>query len=145
MQPDIKFLDLPSFAPDKVDLENWLIECSALYKVIINEFYVNFVGADALLKINQAHLSHDTHTDIITFSYEAPPTLSAEVFISLPMLKDNASQYDVSPENEALRLISHGFLHAMGYRDKTKNDKDTMTQEENVCLSMFHVKHQGHV
>ena len=145
MTPTIKFFDLPDFAQEATDLKRWLVACSDHYQVSINELYFNFVSAETLLSLNQTHLSHDTHTDILTFSYALEPSLSAEIFISLPMLVENASLYDVSPGNELLRLISHGFLHAVGYTDLSKNEKIKMTQEENNCLSLFHVKHSDHV
>lgn len=145
MTQTIKFFDLPDFAHDTADLQKWLVACSDHYHVSIHELYFNFVSADTLLRLNQKHLSHDTHTDILTFSYATAPSLSAEVFISLPMLLENATSFGVSPGNELLRLISHGFLHAVGFTDISKNEKTKMTQEENICLSMFHVKHPTHV
>ena len=105
----------------------------------------NFVSKEEMLVLNQKHLNHDTHTDIITFSYTSAPVISAEIYISTEQCRENASLNNTTVENELLRLISHGFLHAVGYNDKTKAEKLHMTAEENRCINMFHVKHKAHV
>lgn len=94
--------------------------------------------------MNQDYLDHNTHTDIITFSYHTMP-LEAEVFISSPRMIENAKEFRQTIENEMIRLISHGFLHAIGYHDKTKEEKSIMTQEEDRCIKMFHVKQMKNV
>ena len=105
----------------------------------------NFVSKEEMLVLNQKHLNHDTHTDIITFSYTSAPVISAEIYISTEQCRENASLNNTTTENELLRLISHGFLHAVGYKDKTEAEKHQMTAEENHCIDMFHVKQQTHV
>ena len=53
--------------------------------------------------------------------------------------------FSKTTENELLRLISHGFLHAIGYNDKEAKEKDQMRKEEDRCIKMFHVKQQSNV
>ena len=52
----------------------------------------------------------------------------------------NAEENTQTIENETLRLISHGFLHTLGFSDKKQDQKILMTEQEDFCLSMFHVK-----
>ncbi len=145
MNSDIKFFELPDFSITESDLCKWLFECAGTYGVTINQLYFNFVSPQALLDLNQTHLDHDTDTDIITFSYTSSPDLSAEIYISTEMMIKNAKEFNVSPDNELLRLLSHGFLHSIGYTDKTTNDKQLMTTQEDHCISLFHVKQSNHV
>ena len=145
MNSDIKFFELPDFSITESDLCKWLFKCAGSYGVTINQLYFNFVSPQALLDLNQTHLDHDTDTDIITFSYTSSPDLSAEIYISTEMMIKNAKEFNVSPENELLRLLSHGFLHTIGYSDKTTKDKYLMTTQEDHCISLFHVKQSNHV
>lgn len=95
--------------------------------------------------MNQNYLKHDTHTDIITFSYVAIPSVEAEIFISIDRMRENATLHSESVENEMLRLLSHGFLHCVGYNDGTEEEKLIMKEEENRCINMFHVKQEKNV
>ena len=49
-----------------------------------------FVTDDGLLKVNQDFLKHDYYTDIITFDYVKGKTISADIFVSLPRISENA-------------------------------------------------------
>ena len=141
----IVFKYAPKELPSKDSLLSWLTLCAKYYKVELSEVMYNFVSKEEMLVLNQKHLNHDTHTDIITFSYTSFPVISAEIYISTEQCRENASLNHTTTENELLRLISHGFLHAVGYNDKTEAEKHQMTAEENRCIDMFHVKHQTHV
>ena len=55
-------------------------------------------------------------------------------------LKENAALFQVDFNNELLRVMSHGLLHLMGYKDKSEEDSVLMRQKENECINMFHVE-----
>ena len=80
--------------------------------------------------LNVDFLNHDNHTDILTFDYSEEKNLIAEVYISLPMMIENAKKYNQSVDNECFRLVSHGLFHCLGYKDKTPNEKDAMSKME---------------
>ena len=100
----------------------------------------NFIGVDRMIEINKEFLDHDYATDIITFDYTTTKLISAEIFISIDTLKENAAKNKQSVENETVRLVFHGALHCLGYKDKTKADKQIMRQKEDQSINMFHVK-----
>lgn len=126
-------------------LMEWLEDCADNYQVTIQQLYYSFVSKERMLELNQTHLDHDTHTDIITFNYGDNKNITAEIYISIFQCQENALKFNVSAENETLRLISHGFLHCIGYNDKTEEENEQMREEENHCIKMFHVKHNKHV
>ena len=88
-----------------------------------------------MLELNQTHLDHDTHTDIITFDYGDSTSISAEIYISTDQCEENAQIFNVSIENETLRLISHGFLHCIGYNDKNEEEKNQMRNKKIIVLN----------
>ena len=89
----------------------------------IDRLEYNFVDSKKMYSLNKDFLNHDTDTDIITFDYSESKTIIAEVFISSEMMIKNASANMQSIENESFRLLSHGLLHCMGYKDNTLEEK----------------------
>ena len=109
--------------------------------VVIKRLDINFITEDEMLKLNQKHLKHDNHTDILTFCYSDLPIIESEIFISFDRAKENAKTHSETIENETLRLISHGLLHNFGMKDSTKAMREAMVKEENDLMRKFHVKH----
>jgi len=92
---------------------------------------------DYLHKINQEYLKHDTFTDIITFDYCENDVVSGDIFISIERVKENAIKFNQNIENELFRIIIHGVLHLLGYKDKSPNDKKIMTDKEDFYLTLY--------
>ena len=99
--------------------------------------YINFIACsdNYLLEINQDYLKHDYYTDVITFDY-SETEIASDVFMSIDRIEDNAKQNKVSKLNECYRILIHGVLHLVGYKDKTPEDKAVMTQKEDYYLSL---------
>lgn len=96
-----------------------------------------FCSDPYLLEINKQYLAHDYFTDIITFeSSEEKGIVSADIFISVDRAKENAKEYKVSLETEIGRLIIHGLLHLVGYKDGTDDEKLIMRKKEDYYLSL---------
>jgi probable rRNA maturation factor len=119
-------------------LRAFLIEKSSKYSTQTLDIDYIFVSDEFLLDINRKHLSHDYYTDIITFNNSNKhDLLSAEIYISVQRVRENAIYYNVSFSHELLRVIFHGMLHLLGYDDTTKEAKGHMTEMENLWLSSF--------
>ncbi|MBN09443.1 MAG: rRNA maturation RNase YbeY [Flavobacteriaceae bacterium] len=135
----IELYNLPiSLNSDKI--KDTLYSASKAHKVSIDKLTFSFVKDHQMLILNKRFLNHNTYTDIITFSYESKPYILAEVFISIDQCIQNAKKFSQSIDNETLRLISHGFLHAIGFSDKSTSEIHSMRKEENKIIKMFHVK-----
>ncbi len=99
---------------------------------------VNYIACsdDYLLKMNVDYLKHHTLTDIITFdNSEKEGKIIGDIFISIDRVNENASKFKVKPNAELCRVIIHGTLHLMGYKDKSTKDKTLMTQKEDFYLA----------
>ena len=88
-----------------------------------------------LHKLNVQFLNHDTLTDIISFDNSLGKQIHGEIYISIERVKENASTYRVAFLEELHRVIIHGVLHFCGYKDKSKQEQDTMTRMENKALN----------
>ena len=93
---------------------------------------INYIFCDDsyLNKINQEFLNHDTFTDIISFDYTLGKEVGGDIFISIERVLENAEKFNEVFENELYRVMIHGVLHFMGYKDKTKKEKTLMRTKE---------------
>ena len=136
----IKFIDLDFVEISKPKLKILLRKVASEKQHIINRVEYNFINANKIKEINKEFLDHDEITDIITFDYTEGSKISAEVFISKEALLNNAAENRQSAEDETVRLVLHGLLHCLGYKDKTKSEKEIMRGKEEEGIKMFHVK-----
>ena len=90
---------------------------------------------EELLAINIKHLQHDYYTDIITFDYSKGTKISGELFISIDRVKDNAAALGVAIEVELGRVIAHGLLHLLGFKDKSDEEVVEMRMKEDEVLA----------
>jgi len=129
------------------NLSNEALFSSWITAVITSEAYdegeINYIFCDDayLHQINLEYLNHDTLTDIISFDYTEGSLVSGDIFISIERVKENASDFKVSFDDELLRVMAHGVLHYCGYKDKSTSDEQIMRSKEDEKIQMFHVKH----
>jgi len=101
---------------------------------------LNFIlcSDEYLLRINQEYLNHDTYTDVITFDHsEALKMIAGDIFISIERIQENAKTFGHTTQQELCRVMIHGTLHLLGYKDKGKAAKTLMTQKEDQYLAML--------
>ncbi|MGX9986622.1 rRNA maturation RNase YbeY [Soonwooa purpurea] len=97
---------------------------------------------DYLLKINQDFLQHDYYTDIITFDKVRGKTINADIFVSLQRVTDNAELMKKSKDEELRRVLAHGLLHLVGFKDKSEDEQKTMRSKEDFYLALYNEKYQ---
>jgi rRNA maturation RNase YbeY len=96
-----------------------------------------FCSDKDLLKINLEFLKHDYLTDIITFDLSESREITAEIYISIDRVKENARDLSLPFQEELHRVIFHGALHLCGYRDKSKKEQLLMRKKENRYLKDY--------
>lgn len=125
--------------PESVDTDykQWLEDLILSEGKKLGEINYIFCDDEYLLKINQDYLQHDYYTDIITFDYVKGKTISAEIFVSLQRISDNASTLSREYEDELRRVLAHGILHLIGYKDKTEEEEKEMRRMEDLYLAKY--------
>ena len=108
---------------------------------VLDTLSLVFCSDDYLHSINVQYLNHDTFTDIITFDYSTiSSSVNGELYISYQRVIENAANVKTSINKELHRVIFHGLLHLLGYKDKLKKDIDTMRLKEEYYLIMYFSK-----
>ena len=95
-----------------------------------------FCDDDYLIDINVKHLNHNTLTDIISFDYSLGKVVSGDIYISVERVKENAGDRNIEFSDELHRIMVHGVLHFIGYKDKEESDKSMMRKKEDYYLSL---------
>jgi rRNA maturation RNase YbeY len=127
----------PFAIKNKTQIREWLTKIIRKHKKTVGEINIIFCGDEYLLKLNEQYLNHDTLTDIITFDFVEGKIISGDIFISVDRMKENAKLFHVEQSTEMQRLIVHGVLHLLGYKDKTTKDKKIMTTQEETALAWW--------
>lgn len=122
------------------DYEQWIDAVIESEEKEPGEINYIFCDDEYLHNINMQYLNHDTLTDIISFDYCIGDLISGDIFISIERVQDNAKEYEVSFNEELLRVLAHGVLHYCGYKDKTENEALLMRTKEQEKIDMFHVE-----
>ena len=96
-----------------------------------------FCKDDYLLEKNIQFLNHNTLTDVITFDYCKGKLVNGDILISTERVHENSKIYKVNYLTELHRVMVHGLLHLLGYKDKNEKDEKTMRKKENYYLNKF--------
>ena len=130
--------DIPTRLKNTTTLKHFIE--SIFKKEMQNLDSINYIFCSdrAILEINKKYLNHDFYTDVITFDLSRDnKAISAEVYISIERIRDNAKQLGLSIQSELHRVLFHAALHLCGYNDKKKKDKEIMRKKENELLSKY--------
>ena len=97
-----------------------------------------FINQEELKKMKNEYFQQDLYTDVIAFNLnDKGEDLDGELYLSIKIIKHNAKLYDVSLESEIKRVVAHGLLHLVGYKDDDDKSKKEMTKNENTCIELF--------
>ena len=119
------------------DLNLWINNVIKEEEMIIGELVYVLCNDEYLLKKNIQFLNHNTLTDVITFDYSDDKIISGDILISTERVVENAKIFNVNYLTELHRVIVHGLLHLLGYKDKIEKDANTMREKENYYLNKF--------
>ncbi len=94
--------------------KSWLLSVAKAENRTIEELSYIFCSDEYLLEMNKVHLDHDYFTDIITFdnSFEENDIMG-DVYISVDRVKENATSYEVSFDQEMNRVLVHGLTSSV--------------------------------
>ncbi len=137
--PEISyFSQIPSFKiPNPRKTTAWLKKICASEKRRLHSLTYVFVPDSTLLGMNKQYLNHNTLTDILSFDLSENHKISGEIYISVERVRDNAKSFQQPFEHELRRVIAHGLLHFIGYKDKTRSEKAQMRSKEEAYLSLW--------
>lgn len=128
---------------DESRYTDWLASCAAFLGIRTMDVVYAFMDDNALLALNNKYLGHDTLTDIITFDDTIGRDVKANIAISVDRVEENAATHKATFNDELCRVMAHGILHCLGYKDKSAEDALKMRGAEDKLIQLFHVEHNS--
>ena len=126
------------FSLDNPDLvTKWIQTVIRNHERMTGKITYLFCSDDYILDVNKRFLDHDTYTDIITFDNVEGNLVSGDILISIDRVGENARQFGVSFSQELHRVLVHGVLHLLGFKDKSEEDSKMMRAKENESLQIL--------
>ena len=123
---------------EKLIRKRWLKSIATKAGFTIKELNYVFCSDEYLSRIYLEYLNHDTYTDIITFdNSEKEFDIAGDIFVSIDRVGENAQTNNQKVEAELNRVLVHGLLHLMGYKDKTKEESTLMRQKEEESINLY--------
>lgn len=132
--------DIPIPIKERARTKNWLQNLAKNHGYSVAELRYIFSSDDFLLEINRSSLGHDYYTDIITFDLREnakSKKIVGEIYISVDRVRENASGFGVSFSAEMRRVLAHGILHLVGFKDKSPEQEAEMRRQEDKALNTF--------
>ena len=126
-------IDFPDLKKEQI--KDWLRQVAKIHAKIVGDLNYIFTTDENILSINKEYLNHDYYTDVITFDYTKGKKISGDIYISLETVRTNSDKFKQDYNEELRRVIIHGVLHLIGFKDKTDLEAQEMRrQEENAIL-----------
>ncbi len=99
-----------------------------------------FCDDNHLSKLKMKYFNEDVLTDVLAFPIKNDTVLESEIYISYDRALANSKEFDVSLNNEIVRLIVHGLLHLLGYRDDNAESKKIMFDKQESIVESCNIK-----
>ena len=122
---------------DEPKVKKWILAVVGAQGKRVGNLNYLFCDDSYLINVNRTYLNHDTYTDIITFDYVGGNVVSGDILISVERVRENATLFNSSFEQELRRVIIHGVLHLLGQADKSDEDAAEMRRKEESALALW--------
>ena len=117
--------------PSRAQVRRWLrASCPQPAEVA-----VRFVDLDEARTLNRDYRDKDYATNVLSFSYQATPTVSGDLVICPPLVAQEALAQGKSAEAHFAHLIVHGMLHLQGYDHDHEAAAESMEAKEREILA----------
>ena len=96
-----------------------------------------FTNDELVSSLKKSFFKINELTDVIAFRLNdySEKNVEGEIYISVERVFYNAKKYNEKKTNEISRVLIHGILHLLNYKDNEKESKDLMTSKENHYLT----------
>ena len=121
---------------DELSTTAWLRRVAESHGRRVGDINYVFCSDEEILALNRQYIGHDYYTDHIGFDYSAGDILSGDIYVGIETVATNAELFGKTYDDELHRVIIHGLLHLVGFKDKTPEERAVMETAEDEALSM---------
>lgn len=121
---------------DEQQTTAWLRRVAERHGRRVGDVNYVFCNDEEILALNRQYIGHDYYTDHIGFDYSARDILSGDIYVGIETVETNAELFGKTYDDEFHRVIVHGLLHLVGFKDKTPEERAGMEAAEDEALAM---------
>lgn len=99
------------------------------------EITIRFVNLDEGRGLNATWRSRDYATNVLSFPYETHPTLTGDLVICWPIVRQEALDQGKTLDAHAAHLVVHGILHLCGHDHEEEAQAEEMERIEQEVLA----------
>ena len=147
---DFKMIEVNNLTEEKIEELNELDNYTKFLVDYMNVkdayFSVIIVNNERIHEINKEYRGIDRPTDVISFAleegenYEVKERMLGDIYISIDKVYEQAKEYNHSIKRELFFLVTHGFLHLLGYDHMKKEDEEIMFPLQEKILEEYGVR-----
>lgn len=110
------------------------------------EVSVALVDNNTIKNLNRRYRKKDVATDVLSFAEKKKIAkfkkgeYLGEIIIAYPYLKNQAAKYGHTISYELAVLLTHGWLHLVGYDHLNKKDEQKMKRAEQTIINKLGIK-----
>ena len=128
----------PSFTFNQEQIKKLVLNILSKKNLINIKLSIIFTNRKFLSEMKKKYFNVNQFTDVIAFNLsDEKDCIEGEIYISIDDVKENSKIYSESFENEFKRVLIHGSLHLVGFKDSTEDEKKIMRNLENIFLNKF--------
>jgi probable rRNA maturation factor len=111
------------------------------HKIEAYALSITFIADSDMSRLNRRALGRRGTTDVIAFDLADPGSPAGavgDVYVSFDRALAQSVEFNVSLREELVRLVVHGVLHTVGYRDHAPAESRRMrVRQERVVRRLF--------
>ncbi len=97
---------------------------------------IQIVGRAFMRKLHRDFMDDPSDTDVLSF----PTENGGDIAICAPVAAQNARRFNEPPARELLRLIVHGTLHLLGYKDEPRREQKKMWKKQERLVEALWIR-----
>ena len=101
-----------------------------------NSFSLVFLKGDEIKALNNEFRGIDKVTDVLSFEDDSEGYMG-DILVCIEKIEEQANDYNHSIERELFFLITHGYLHLLGYDHQNEEEEKVMFDLQKKLLNDF--------
>jgi probable rRNA maturation factor len=104
-------------------------------KIPDGELSVAFIENEEIRRLHSDYFNDASITDVITFQGDHAMDFAGEICVCVDVAQETAPEHDLTLAQEITLYLVHGWLHLVGYNDKSESDRSSMRDAEKRIIS----------
>ncbi|MFV0246439.1 MAG: rRNA maturation RNase YbeY [Mycoplasmatales bacterium] len=114
-----------------LEIEKYVLFLNRHFKNTDMALSVVFLSSKDIKKINNEFRGIDKETDVLSFPGDKD--YLGDIIICMDVLRKNAKKYNFNEKKELLFLVTHGYLHILGFdHQNSVGEKEMFTKQEEL-------------